>query len=199
MRQVLEAGVEWGYLNQNPTRRAAVRAPRQTNSDIRPFQSWDEVQSVAAAARRYEALVQFACATGLRPQEWIPLMWGDIDIPSRTLQVNKVCLDGSIHTNQGKTDAAFRAVQLQQRALEALESLPRPLARESLVFPSPGGGLIDLDKWRSMDPRAVVGAALDTIAGGAAKRLHQRVRDAVASGNDGDSGHARYGSGLRAA
>ena len=44
--------------------------------------------------------------------------------------------------------AGCRTCQLQEPALEALASLPRPLSREPLVFPSPKGGLINLDNWR---------------------------------------------------
>lgn len=75
MRQVLNAGVEWGYLFRNPARPQAVRGPRQVEPDIRPFCSWAEVEHVASCAGAYEPLVLFACATGLRPEEWIPLRW----------------------------------------------------------------------------------------------------------------------------
>jgi integrase len=148
MRQVLGAGVEWGYLPQNPARSSAIRPPRQVSGKIRPFESWDEVHRVAQATGRYEALVRFGCAAGLRPEEWIPLTWADIDIDGRVVVVNKVCLDGVIHHDQGKTDAAFRRVQLQREALDALSALPTPLSRKRLVFPSPTGSLINLDNWR---------------------------------------------------
>jgi hypothetical protein len=39
MRQVLNAGVEWGYLERNPARPAAVRGPRNGAPDVRPFLS----------------------------------------------------------------------------------------------------------------------------------------------------------------
>jgi integrase len=39
-------------------------------------------------------------------------------------------------------------VLLQEHALEALRSLPRPLDSTALVFPAPKGGYINLDNWR---------------------------------------------------
>lgn len=47
LRQVLNQAVEWGYLTRNPARPSAVRGPRQTKPDIRPFGSWTQVEAVA--------------------------------------------------------------------------------------------------------------------------------------------------------
>jgi integrase len=149
MRQVLTAGVEWGYLAVNPARKSAVRGPKQVEPDVRPFRSWSEVETLAACAGRYEQLIVFACATGLRPQEWIALRWEDVDLAGRVLSVNKVCVDGVVYADQGKSDGAFRTVALQPRASDALASLPRPIRNDRLIFPSPRGGLINLDNWRA--------------------------------------------------
>ena len=149
MRQVLTAGVEWGYVASNPARPSAVRGPKQVEPDVRPFRSWSEVENVAACACRYEQLIVFACATGLRPQEWIALCWEDVDLAGRVLSVNKVCVDGVVYADQGKSDAAFRTVALQARASDALAALPRPIRSDRLIFPAPKGGLINLDNWRA--------------------------------------------------
>jgi integrase len=156
MRQVLGTGVEWGYLDRNPARSRAVRGPRQGESDVRPFRSWSEVEIVAACAGDYGPLIVFACATGLRPEEWIPLQWQDLDLRSGFLSVNKVCVDGVISTERGKSDAAFRTVLLADRAQDALASLPRPIRSNRLVFPAPRGGLIDLDNWRARQWRDAI-------------------------------------------
>jgi integrase len=148
LRQVLNQAVEWGYVGRNPARPEAVRGPRQAAPDIRPFQSWSEVEAVAVNAGDYGALVRFACATGLRPEEWSALTWGDVDLADRSLTVNKVWSDDELRTTRGKTDAAFRVVSLQQPALAALRSLARPLNSSRLIFSAPAGGHIDLDNWR---------------------------------------------------
>lgn len=148
MRQVLDAGVEWGYLARNPVRTNSVKPPKQVDPDIRPFASWAEVDAVASHAEGYESLVRFACATGLRPEEWIPLRWSDFSLRDRTLLINKVAVDGVVRTDEGKTEAAFRTLHLQQRALDALAALPTPLRRTALIFPARKGGYINLDNWR---------------------------------------------------
>lgn len=148
LRQVLNQAVEWGYLATSPARPAAVRGPRQAAPDIRPFRSWAEVEQVAVAAGVYGPLIRFNSATGLRPEEWAPLTWADVDFAARTVTVNKVWVDGELRFNQGKSEAAFRTVALQQRALAALGSLPRPLQSDSLIFAAPRGSHINLDNWR---------------------------------------------------
>jgi integrase len=140
MRQVLSAGVEWGFLERNPARSTAVRGPRKGEPDVRPFHSWSEVERMAASAGGYGPLVVFACATGLRPEEWIALQWQDLDLRNGFVSVNKVCVDGVVSMERGKTDAAFRTVLLAERAQDALASLTRPIRSDRLVFPAPGVG-----------------------------------------------------------
>jgi len=62
--------------------------------------------------------------------------------------VNRVYSNGELRFDRGKSDAAFRTVALQRRALDALDELPRSLDRHTLVFRAPMGGYINLDNWR---------------------------------------------------
>jgi integrase len=148
LRQVLNQAVEWGYLPQNPARPSTVRGPRQATPDIRPFRSWAEIDGLAQQAGTYGALIRFACATGLRPEEWAALTWADVDFAARTLTVNKVWVRGELRTTEGKTDAAFGVLSLQESALAALRSVARALDEERLLFPAAAGGYINLDNWR---------------------------------------------------
>jgi integrase len=88
MRQVLSAGVVWGYLPVSPARPEAVKSLPSQSPDVVPFESWDEVLAVAREAGRYRPLVVFACATGLRPEEWSALQWRDIDRQTRRCAVH---------------------------------------------------------------------------------------------------------------
>lgn len=149
MRQVLNAAVEWGYLSVSPARPAAVKPPRgSTNpTDVRPFQSWAEVLRVADHAGHYGPLIRFACATGLRPQEWMALEWADIDRAARVVHVRRtVRQDGSV-TEAGKTAGALRVVTLSAPALRALDDVVRRIDTP-LVFTTPQGKRIRRENFR---------------------------------------------------
>jgi integrase len=143
LKRVCAAGVEWGYLATNPVK---VKSPNPAKRRVRPFESWDDVYKVAAKAGVYGPLIRFACATGLRPQEWQALEWQDIDFTARELHVRRTLQDGQIRA-AGKTDGSLRTVQLQAVALEALNKLTRPLAG-GLIFRAPEGGVINLSNYR---------------------------------------------------
>lgn len=147
MRQVLRAAVTWGYLPINPARPAAVKSPPSQQPDIVPFESWDEVYAVARAAGHYGPLVVFACATGLRPEEWSALQWRDIDRVTRRCAVRRTYANGELRS-EGKREASLRTVMLADIALEALDELPQPLRPDQLVFPAVEGGHISLSNWR---------------------------------------------------
>jgi integrase len=147
MRQVLNAGVTWEYLQLNPARPAAVKSPPSRTPEIIPFESWDEAFAVARQARRYGPLIVFACATGLRPEEWAALQWRDIDRKTRRCARRRPDPHGGVRS-EGKRDASLRTVLLADLALQALDELPEPLRSSQLVFAARQGGHINLANWR---------------------------------------------------
>ena len=67
LRQVLARAVVWGMLDVNPAKLGVDNPPRR-RTEQRPFESWAELDAVAAgSAPRYGPMVIFAAATGLRP------------------------------------------------------------------------------------------------------------------------------------
>jgi integrase len=73
LRQVLARAVLWGMIDVNPAKRG-VDNPSPRHREQRPFESWAELDAVAAnLAPRYRPMVIFAAATGLRPAEWLAL------------------------------------------------------------------------------------------------------------------------------
>ena len=136
MRQVLRAGVEWGYLTRNPARGSAVKSPGQKPvTPILPFESWAEVEQVLDQfTGRYRALVQFAVATGLRPSELVELRWSDLHLTDKVA-----------HVRGTKTNAAARTIYLSRVAIDALFARPRPIDKETPVFAGPLGGRLN---WR---------------------------------------------------
>jgi integrase len=155
MRQVLTQGIEWHYLTTNAAR--AVTMPPLKGDAIRPFESWAEVQSVAdaigAPGTTLRALILFACATGMRQQEWQPLRWSDVDTKHRQVTVRRTMQAGEVTERIAKTRSSLRVVLLQQRALDALGELPTPLNRAQLVFPDADGGTISLAAFRGREKK----------------------------------------------
>jgi integrase len=115
--------------------------------DVRPFESWGEVHAVAGKANELGPLIRFACATGLRPEEWIAPQWNDIDTAARTCRVHRTYTAGAL-SHDAKTAAGLRSVTLQATALDALKELPRRLRSSQLVFPGARGGHLNLGNFR---------------------------------------------------
>src|ERR671937_2425868 len=146
LRQVLARAVLWQLIDTNPARLGVVN-PVPVRREMRPFESWAEIETVATAiGPAYGPLVRFAAATGLRPGEWIALEHRDIDRHARVVYVRRAYRNGRV--KWPKTEASIRAVPLQTIALAALEAVPAN-GRSPLVFPSPTGGYFDLHNFRN--------------------------------------------------
>jgi hypothetical protein len=67
LRQVLARAVLWGMIDVNPAK-LGVDNPSPRRREQRPFESWAELDAVAAnLGPRYAPMVIFAAAIGLRP------------------------------------------------------------------------------------------------------------------------------------
>jgi integrase len=148
LRQVLARVVVWGMIDSNPAK-LGVDNPSPRRREQRPFESWAELDAVAAnLAPRYRPMVIFAAATGLRPAEWLALEWRDIDVEARVVYVHRSFTKGRLKCP--KTEASRRAVPLQTIALDAIEQ--QPSSRQSaLVFPAERGGYLDLHNFRNRE------------------------------------------------
>src|SRR5207248_9069721 len=94
----------------------------------------------------YAPLPTFAASTGLRPEERAALERRDVDRRSRTLTVRQTVSSGKL-VGLAKTERSRRQVPLSARALQAFEAVP-PRLDTRLAFPSPRGGLLNLDNFR---------------------------------------------------
>ena len=139
LRQVLNRAVDWGLIDSNPAKRGIRNTPRRAR-EKRPFESWQQLEAVAARLGRvYGPMVGFAAATGLRPSELFGLEWRDIDRAAGVVYVRRAYANGRLKST--KTRLSNRAVPLQAKALEALDRLP--LSESEILFPNARGGRID--------------------------------------------------------
>ena len=139
LRQVLNRAVAWGLLDYNPAKRGVSNPARRAN-EKRPFETWRQVEAVAARLGPvYGPMVIFAAATGLRPSELFGLEQRDVDRDAGVVYVRRAYANGRLkHT---KTRLSTRAVPLQAKALEALDRLPA--SDNPILFPNMRGGRID--------------------------------------------------------
>jgi integrase len=162
LRQVLNRAVIWGLLDYNPAKRG-VPNPARRAKEKRPFETWQQVEAVAAQLGPvYGPMVIFAAATGLRPSELFGLDRRDVDRQLGVVYVRRAYANGRLkHT---KTRLSTRAVPLQAKALDALDRLPA--SDNPILFPNARGGRVDFrifgrKHWRPAQTKA----GIDPIRG----------------------------------
>jgi integrase len=147
LRQVLHRAVAWGMLDVNPAK-VGVDNPARRRKEQHPFESWAELEKVAAAiGPRYGPMILFAAATGLRPAEWIALEKRDIDRKERVVYVRGSFTrrraqdpeDGGEHESGTATGAGTRRARpdQQQRVAAPLSRRARRLVRHPPLPPIP--------------------------------------------------------------
>lgn len=145
LRQVLEAGVRWGYMSKNPAKLAG-RNRQPPPREVRAF-TRAELEAIAdELSPRYQPLPVFVAATGLRPEEWQALERRDIDRRAGVANLLRTVSNGQV-VELAKNSRSRRQVPLSKRALAALDALP-PRLDVPWLFPAPQGGLLNLDNFR---------------------------------------------------
>ncbi len=148
LRQVLGAGVRWGYLRTNPAALAG-RNPQPRKEELHPFTSAEVDALALELGPVFGPLVVFAAETGLRTNEWCAAERRDLDRTGPAITVQRRYADG-VSTPFPKTARSRRRVPLTPRALGALDRLP-PRLDTPLLFPAALGGHIGLDTWRTRE------------------------------------------------
>jgi integrase len=156
LRQALEAAVRWGYMTRNPARLAGRN--RQPGPRAIRIYSRAELDAIALElSPAYAPLPAFAAATGLRPEEWAAIERRDIDRREGVVSVRRTVSGGEV-VDLGKTNRSRRQVPLSPRALDALDQIPTRIDTP-LIFPAPGGGVINTNNFAGREWRPAIEAA----------------------------------------
>ena len=121
LRQTYNWGIRAKLVDTNPGRMIRASKPKRGQRQL-PFESWDEVERVAAEAGRWGAFIILAVDTGARPGELRALEHRHVDVAN-----------GIIYLPGTKTAGSRRVVHLTSRGIDAYRSIPRSL-RTPLVF-----------------------------------------------------------------
>ncbi|MDP2712566.1 MAG: tyrosine-type recombinase/integrase [Solirubrobacteraceae bacterium] len=162
LRQVLAAAVRWQWIERSVA--LDVANPMHARDEFQTFESWQEVDTLAAELGDFGPLVIFCVGTGVRPEEAFGADWTDIDLDSRIFTVRRAYAKRRLKPYP-KTQGSRRRVPLRAKVVEALQELP---ARDGVLFPRTDGGRIDINNFRSREwAPALVAAGIE----------HRRIYD----------------------
>jgi integrase len=146
-RQVLAQAVTWRLIERNPSdgiknRRAVLDEARE----IRPFESWDELDAIGEELHpRYRTVPIVLVGTGLRPEELWGLERRDYDRVAGVLDVRQVYTQGRMKPCK-KSALQRRRVPLRAKVVDALDAMPR--AMRGPLFPGHDGGHVRHNSFR---------------------------------------------------
>ncbi len=137
--KVLQAAVDWSYLEQNSARgiRLGDRTPTQERAYLLPEQLSPLLNSLPEPCRK---LVVIATLTGLRIGELLALRWKHVDFVHDVLHVRETVHEGKF--GSPKTKSSRRDVPMSQPVREALmgqRSEQTGADAENLIFTSRNG------------------------------------------------------------
>ena len=145
LRQVLAAAVRWQWIDRNPA--VDVANPQHPRPEFMPFESWQDVESLAVELGPFGPLAIFCVGTGVRPEEAFGADWSDIDLQAGVFTVRRAFAKGRLKT-YAKTARSRRRVPLRAKVIAAIETLPR---RNGVLVPAAEGGRINIDNFRTRD------------------------------------------------
>lgn len=148
LSSALKQAVRWKLLLANPAE--DVDLPRQSRRHFTVFDVDQSRRFIAAiSGHKYETLFALAITTGMRPSEYLALLWSDFDLDRAIVSVSKTLArnEGGWVFEDTKRKRSRRTIRLQDwvvarlRVLEQSEAASR-LKGHNLVFVAHRGGAI---------------------------------------------------------
>ncbi|MDA0159580.1 site-specific integrase [Solirubrobacter ginsenosidimutans] len=145
LRQVLASAVRWQWIERNVA--LDVKNPQHPKAEFVPFETWDEVDGVAAELGPFGPIAVFCVGTGVRPEEAFGADWSDVDLKAGVFTIRRAYAKGTLKT-YAKTVRSRRRVPIRAKVIASLETVQH---REGILFPAAEGGRIDINNWRSRE------------------------------------------------
>lgn len=151
-RQICELAITDRAMDYNPVN--AVFIPKKNNDETeteRRALTDDEQKWILKTKHRAQRAAMIMMYAGLRRGEVIPLLWSDIDLNAKTINVNKSveAIDGSLKLKKGgKTKCSERTVYIPDVLVDFLKKENRN--NNMLVCPSTKGKMMSDSSWRRM-------------------------------------------------
>jgi integrase len=177
--QALDMAVRARRIAANPARGVELPAlPGQADLEMRALDE-QEVWALAAAASRRGRIAELSILVlawcGLRFGELAALRVRDVDLPNRTLRVERTLSEvgGRLVENSPKTKTSIRTVPMPQWLADELGPIVAERSPDERLLTAPSGGPIRLNNWRRriFDP-AIRAARLATQTRGDVIRPH---------------------------
>ncbi|HBM76089.1 MAG TPA: site-specific integrase [Clostridiaceae bacterium] len=150
--QVFGLAVDNRIVEYNPA--DAVKIPAGAPQGHRRALTDKEQQWIIDTPHRAQRPAMIMMYAGLRRGELIPLTWGDIDLCSGTISVNKSVemIGAKAHLkNTAKTPCSIRVIDIPQRLVNFLKSQKAADAKGSdLVCTAANGKMLTKTSWRTM-------------------------------------------------
>ena len=170
LKVALKQAAGWRLIPFSPA--ADVKPPKAAmRSKIQVLSQAEAVRFLACAAEdRYHSLFHLALAKGLRPEEYLGLLWDNVDLDSGILHVRTTLVTkrgGGWYFGEPKSESSRRTLKLPAATVRALAEHRRKQAEErlrlgshyennGLVFATPSGSPVDIANLRTRHFKAII-------------------------------------------
>jgi len=122
LSSVLDAAVDYNYLNSNPAR--GVKFPQQgLRKEPRILNAEALAKLLAQLREPYRSMVILAASTGLRVGELLALRWKMVNLAEATIRISESVFHGQVQ--MPKSERSIRTIQLVHRHAYCWKSIAR--------------------------------------------------------------------------
>ena len=141
LHECLDQAVREKLLSGNPS--DGCRVPSKERIEMKTLPA-EKIADYLQAAEEWGVLPMFylELTSGIRRGELVALLWEDVDVPNRTVSINKTAIrvNGEVKINPPKTANSTRKIVLPQTTIDLLVQEHSRHPNNPYLFPSPVTG-----------------------------------------------------------